>query len=399
MAADENTLSHLRRRGLSPLTTDLAIKSLHHAADPRRHHRHGGRCRLGAGSPAPSPRSARARFLAPVMTRAAEDDHRPPHPPPPPRCGSSSPPPPRTNSSSSWCATSRPSPPPSSAIRASTRFRPRSPSRNSASTRSPPSSCAIGSSPAPVCELARHARLRPSHTACARRRTCALNSLVRRPLSAPMPSLRGRRRRADRDRRHGLPLPRRGALPGGAVAAGRRRAGTPSRRSPTDRGWDLDALFDPDPERPGTSYAREGGFLYDAAAFDAAFFGISPREALAMDPQQRLLLETAWEAFERAGIDPDTLQRQQHRRLRGRHLPGLRRRSEAVGRRSVEGYLARRRHPGSVMSGRVAYTLRSGGPGGDGGHGVLVVAGGDAPGGSGAAAAASARWPWPAASR
>ena len=89
---------------------------------------------------------------------------------------------------------------------------------------------------------------------------------------------------------------------------------------PGDRGWDLSGLYDPDPDRRGRSYVREGGFIHDAGEFDAGFFGIAPREALAMDPQQRLLLEARVGGTGGRGDRPVVIAGQPDGRVRGRHL-------------------------------------------------------------------------------
>ncbi|HTD57908.1 MAG TPA: beta-ketoacyl synthase N-terminal-like domain-containing protein, partial [Solirubrobacteraceae bacterium] len=128
---------------------------------------------------------------------------------------------------------------------------------------------------------------------------------------------------------------------------------------PTDRGWDIERLYHPDPDHPGTSYVKEAGFLHDAGEFDADFFRVSPREALMMDPQQRLFLEGSWEACEDAGIAPSSLRGSETGVFAGvMHQDYLTDPGEA----REDGLEITSSNSGSIVSGRVAYTFGLQGP-------------------------------------
>ena len=129
---------------------------------------------------------------------------------------------------------------------------------------------------------------------------------------------------------------------------------------PHDR-WDIDALFDPDPDAPSRMAVRKGGFLTDVSGFDSAFFGISPREALSMDPQQRLLLEVSWEALEHAAIAPESLSGSATGVFVGICNSDHFQRLLARGTDSIDGYLASG-NAHSVAAGRIAYSLGLQGP-------------------------------------
>ncbi|WP_437309429.1 SDR family NAD(P)-dependent oxidoreductase [Sorangium sp. So ce388] len=124
--------------------------------------------------------------------------------------------------------------------------------------------------------------------------------------------------------------------------------------------WDVEALYDPDPEALGKMMTRRGGFLGEVDGFDARFFGIAPREARSMDPQQRLLLEVAWEALEHGGQRAGELSGSET----GVFVGWMYTEYGTLGGGSLEkldGYAATG-SSGSVASGRLSYLLGLKGP-------------------------------------
>lgn len=130
---------------------------------------------------------------------------------------------------------------------------------------------------------------------------------------------------------------------------------------PADRGWDVEGLYDPDPDAPGKSYTRHGGFLDDPGGFDAGFFEMSPRSALITDPQHRLFLETTWEVFERAGIPPASLRGSRTGVYAGQMYTDYALRFNGAPPPGLEGIVLVS-NAASVLSGRVSYTFGLEGP-------------------------------------
>lgn len=71
---------------------------------------------------------------------------------------------------------------------------------------------------------------------------------------------------------------------------------------PKDR-WDWKQDYSTDPNAPGKTYGRHGGFLSNIKTFDPLFFGIAPSDAKNLDPQERLLLQTVYHSLEDAAIE------------------------------------------------------------------------------------------------